>query len=427
MTERITISETRLQPLKGEYPEVATYPHVDITLLYQGDDDPFHVTLPIAEIGRVSDNGLVYDRELVTAIAEQMSGGAGGIRGHIPDDELSTAYPIDEVHWIGHQLVGETLWAKGYLPPGQNRDDVRRKKARGGNIATSIFGDAVKELIAIPEGRVSESNRGTQTWRARNFQLEQIDLAPTKRAALKNRKGFQITREMQEGEMPDVKEIVTAADVPQHIREQIVRESEVAKKAERVSELEKQNTDLQTQVKELAQYKSIVAEIRTTLGENADIPTLVAEYYGAVSKLTTMLGVKDVASISVRVEEMQTVVAEFEKKAFDGAVETQVAELTNWKTTTVDGQKKVDTFRKNFKRTLVAELGSERAPEKIAEVAKVLWDGEYSILGQAIVAELGGPAALVGGKVNPALSGGSQSGRMTDEERESEGKRFVKA
>ena len=420
MTERITISETKLQPLKGGYPEIATYPHIDTALLYQGDEDPFHVTLAIAEIGRISDNGLVYDNELVTAIAEQMSGGAGGIRGHIPDDELSTAYPVDEVHWIGHQLIGETLWAKGYLPPGQNRDDVRRKKARGGNIATSIFGDAVKELVTSPEGAVKESSRGTRTWRARNFQLEQIDLAPTKRAALKNRRGFQITKEMQEGEMPDVKEIVSVADVPQVIREQIIKESEVAKKAERVSELESTVTQLQTEVKELTQYKQIVLEIRSTIGKDADTGAAVAEYHKVGTALAEMLGV-DFANVTITVQEMHEAIKEFRKAAFEGAVDTQVSELTNWNATSDAGKAKVAAFRKNFKRTMVAELGSERAPEKIAEVAKRLWDDEYSVLGQAVVAELGGPAALVGGKANPTFGGAP---KISDETLDKEAKKF---
>src|SRR5882724_11905602 len=124
MPDRVTIAEIQLQPLKGDFPDVPTYPHVDTDLLYEGDASPFHVTLPIAEIGRVSDSGLDYDNELVTTIAEQMSSGIGGIRGHIPDEALSTAYPVDDVHWIGHLQQGKTLWAKGYVPPGITREDI---------------------------------------------------------------------------------------------------------------------------------------------------------------------------------------------------------------------------------------------------------------------------------------------------------------
>jgi len=398
MPDRVTIAESRFHKLKGDFPDVPTYPHIDKDLLYQGDSDPFHIVLPIAEIGRISKNGLEYDAELVGTIAEQLQSGIGGIRGHIPDDSLGTAYPLDAVLWVGHSQQGDVLYAKGYIPPGEDREDIRRKKAVGGTVGTSIFGNAIRE---------TSQSKKRSTWRAKEFKLEQVDLAPSQRAALENQRGWLITKEMQqEGEdMPDVREITSIDEVPVAIREQIIKESEVAKQATRVAEME-------TQVKELAQYKSIVAEIRTTLGENADIPTLVAEYYGAVSKLTTMLGVKDVASISVRVEEMQTVVAEFEKKAFEGAVDGKIAEFTNWNVTTDANKAKVANFRETFKDVLVSKIGSERAPDKIAEIAGKLWTDRFELLGKSVVAELGGPAAMVGGKehVTPA------NGAPTDEQ-----------
>lgn len=409
MPDRVTIAETQLQPLKGEWPDVPTYPHVDSDLLYEGDASPFHVTLPIAEIGRVSGNGLEYDTELVTAIAEQMSSGAGGIRGHIPDEQLSTAYPVDDVHWIGHLMQGNTLWAKGYIPPGANREDIRMKKARGGNIATSIFGDAVRELSSGSKGK------GKPTWKARNFQLEQIDLAPTKRAALKNRQGFVITREM-EGEMPGF-ENMTLADVPQTIREQIIAETEAAEKLQKVAEMETENAALKAEVAEMRQSASIVAEIRTFIpGNDADLPKRVQEYHTVMNKLAEMLGVKEFANITVRVEEMHEKIAELETTQFEGAVDSKVAELTNWNVTSEANKAKVAAFRKNLRRNVVIELGAERAPEKIAEISQKLWDEEYSVMGAALVAEMGGPAAIVGGKANPTPANGSK----TAEQREAE-------
>lgn len=408
MTERITIAESRFHKLKGDFPEVPTYPHVDTDLLYQGDPDPFHIVLPIAEIGRISKNGLEYDTALVSAIAEQLQSGVGGIRGHIPDDSLSTAYPLDAVLWIGHSQQGDTLYAKGYIPPGDNREDIRRKKAVGGTVGTSIFGNAIKE---------TSQTKKRSTWRAKEFKLEQVDLAPSQRAALENQRGFLITREMQEGEdMPDIREITSAADVPQAIREQIIAESEAGKKLARVSEMETRISELETQLAEQAQYKSIVAEIRTTLGANSDIPTLVAEYYNAVSKLTTMLGVQDVASISVRVEEMQTVVAEYAQKAFEGAVDTKVAELTSKLDAKTDaGKAKVAAFRKTLRSAVVAQLGGEKSTEKIAEIGDKVWGDGFELISQSIVAELVGPAALVGGRDNPKPEG-SGSSKISDEE-----------
>lgn len=419
MSERIVISETQLQPLKGQFPDVPTYPHVDTVLLYQGDEaNPFHVTLPIAEIGRVSDNGLEYDEELVTAIAEQMSNGAGGIRGHIPDDQLSTAYPVDDVHWIGHQLIGQTLWAKGYIPPGQTREDIRMKKARGGNIATSIFGDAVKEFV-VAEASKSRS----RTWKARQFQLEQIDLAPTKRAALKNRTGFVITREM-EGEMPpEVKDnVVQVSDVPEPIREQIIRESDLAKKVERLAEMETKVAELGEQVSELVQYKQIVMEIRSTLGKDTDTAAAVAEQHKMAATLAEMLGV-EYSNITITVSEMHESIKELKQKEFDNAVTATVSELTKWDAKTDAGKAQVDAFRKTFKRTLISELKGDQTPEKLAEIAQKLWDDEYSVIGAAVVSSLSGPGAFVPPKA-PISSGSSNPSRISDEMLATEGKRY---
>jgi hypothetical protein len=346
---RIPIHEIERHTLKGTtFPDVETFPHVDTDLLYQGDSDPFHIVLPIAEVGRVSKNGLEYDEALVSALHEQLQSSAGGIRGHVSQETASSAFPVDAVHWIGALRQDKVLWAKGYIPPGETRDDTRRKKARGGGLATSIYGDAIREYT---------DGKNKKTWRARQFVLDTLDLAPDRRAALENRAGFVITKEMnEEGDMPEKNEVVSVADVPVAIREQIIRESDLAVKAGRVAELEQVNDDLTAQVAELATYKSIVAEIRTTLGANADIPVLVAEYYGAVSKLTQMLGVQDVASISVRVEEMQSVVSEFKKKTFENAVDSKIAELTDWTPRTDEGKKKVAAFR-------YGTLSSRRLPK----------------------------------------------------------------
>jgi hypothetical protein len=407
--KRELITETQIHALRGEFPVVPTYPTVDVDMLQQdngvADEHPFYITLPISEIGRVSGNGLVHDEALQQDIIKGMEQGVGGIRGHIPLGQESTAFPVDAVHWVGHQRVGETLWAKGYIPPGSTREDTKRKIARGSSIGTSIYGSAVRETV--------QTKKQGKTWRAKNFELEGIDLAPARRAALRFEQGVSITSEMSygEGEMPEVT-AVTVADVPANVREQIIRESDLAVKVGRVAELEQANGELTAQVAELATYKSIVAEIRTTLGASADIPVLVAEYYAAVSKLTQMLGVQETASISVRVEEMQQQVAEFRQKAFLGAVDNKIADLTNWAPRSDDGKKKVEAFRSNLRRAMLSEMGNGQDTEKVAEVAAKLWDGEFQVLAETVVTALGGPGALVGAKP-PVVPEGS---KVTDEQ-----------
>lgn len=401
MTEnRIRVQEYSFASLKGEFPKVETYPHVDVTLLTEGDTDPLYLTLPIAEIGRVSENGLLYDSELVQAITEQMQQGKGGIRGHLKEDELNTAFPTDDVYWVGHQLVGEMLWAKGYIPPGKNRDDIRRKKATGGRVATSIFGDAVRET--------ADQVKGKKTWRARQFRLEQIDLAPAGRAALRMSGHMQLTQEMTEGNMPDE---IKITDVPETIREQIIQEAGLRS---RVSELETQvkgvakvlNVSIEevpAKVAELVQYQRIVAEISANIDPKQDVVQVFTAYQNSITKLAEMLGVP-YTNITLRVEQMHEQIAEMKKKEFDGAVDTKVSEMTPWQTKDPKAQEKLNAFRRNFKNTILTGLKGATETTKVAEVAQSVWDADFKPLAEMLVRELGGPPAIVGGSTPDGAS-----------------------
>lgn len=381
MTERVRISESTLHKFVGPFPDIPVFAHVDTELLYQGDPEPFHINLPVVE-KRVSDNGLVYDDQLLDTIAEQLQQGIGGIRGHIPDGAESTAFPIEEVFWIGTVKEQGKLWAKGYIPPSELREFVRIKKAQNGRIRTSIYGSAVRETANGQSGR----------WRAKDFELEQLDLAPPKRASLKIGDGkFLITREMAtEDDMPEI----TINDVPAQVREQIIAQAQGNVNAQRVKELETANTELQTQVSELATFKTIVAEIRANIGKDTDTVQIVTEYHTMANKLAELLGVP-YTNITVKVEEMHEQVAEMRKSAFDRVVDDQIAELTNWNPRDDAGKQRVASFRKTLRRATLTELGDKRDEAAVKETVTKLWDEEYEVLGEAVVRELAGPGAVV--------------------------------
>lgn len=166
-------------------PIVETSPRVDVDLLTQGDDDPYYITQAVFEVDAISDNGLIYDEETVRAIEEQLIG-AGGIRGHLGMLDFS-AYPPDAIEWVGVMRDNRGVtWAKGYIPPGETREQIRIKQAVGAPLGTSIF------AYAEPE-EVDEN-----TWRAQNIELITLDLVHPKRAALKMGlwSGFRATSEM---------------------------------------------------------------------------------------------------------------------------------------------------------------------------------------------------------------------------------------
>ncbi len=398
---RERISESKLHSFKGKFPDVPTYPHVDTELLYQGDAAPFHITLAIAKVGEISGNGLVYDEELVTAIESQLPG-LGGIRGHQREDDLSYGFPFDAVDWIGSVRVGETLWAKGYVPPSDTREDIRRRMARGAGIGTSVFGDALRETL----------NGGK--WRAKEFKLDSLDLGKPGRVARRVGSGaFKITSEFMEEDNSMGDTNITLNDVPQSVREQIVREAQVHADAARVgelntriSELQNEKTQLETQVTEAKQqvaeaatYKTICTEIQATIGKDTDTVQIVTEYHLMATKLAELMGVP-YTNITVKIQEMHESLAEFKTKAFEGSVDAKISELTNWNVTKDENKVKVANFRKGLKRAVLSELKGATEDEKVTETLKTLWADEYQSLGESLVKEFGGPSAIVGGKGN---------------------------
>lgn len=189
MSKRVAIREYAQVVLGQAFPTVLTDPKVDMKALKELDPDPWFLTLPIAEVGRVSENGLHYDEGLVSAIQQQIVGNPG-IRGHIPDSELATAMPLPAVYWVGVRREGKTLYAKAYVPPGPTRDDLRIKDAIGGKVGTSIFAHAIQESDRANPDR----------WYARQTEIEQVDLAAPQRAALRMSGDFLLTRETRKDE-----------------------------------------------------------------------------------------------------------------------------------------------------------------------------------------------------------------------------------
>jgi len=338
------VQEMYVSEFKGEFPEIPVTSGVDLEALKTDDPEPFFVTLPIAEEGAVSANGLEYDTALVDELIAQVNAHRPtGIMGHLDPAEADTAYPEPEVYWLGAAKHGKRAWAKGYVPPGKARNTLRRLKAVGGKAATSIWG--------LPARRVPT---GGGKWRAEKFQLQQLDLAPYERAALKLDGRFAVTAEMQskqsnkEDDMLTREQIIatlTVADVPQALREQIVCEAQTAAgEQNRIAELEAQVRDRDT----------------------------------VVETLTGQL-------------------EQYRVREFEHALDTQIGELVNWQVQGEEQTKKLDAFKNMLRTRMLAELGAERTVERIAEVAQAVWQ-EMEPLAETIRDALAGPAAVVGGQ-----------------------------
>lgn len=173
----------------SELPDIETRSNIDWDKLTKGDPDPYFITLQIGETDSVSQNNLLYDDKLVRMIVEQINNKPiQGIMGHLKQSEKSTSYKVSDVHWLGATQVGNKAFAKGYIPftAQAQREHFKILEATGDKASTSIYGWADAEVVDAKTG----------VWRANDFILEQLDLAPFTRAALQPTTGHRITSEM---------------------------------------------------------------------------------------------------------------------------------------------------------------------------------------------------------------------------------------
>lgn len=232
------LSEYAIGEFRGTFPDVPIAEGVNMDELRALDPDPVFITLPVVpKVGAVSKNGLLYDEALVNSIETQINTKRpGGRFGHLREEDRDTAYPIPEGMWLGALRQGETLWAKAYVH-GAAREHVKRLKAVGGSIATSIYGKGQYEATG---------QKGVR--RLTNFDLESLDFAPPERAALGYAAAPNVTSEME-----------TAMDRNQIISELTVEEIPARLRDALVAEFRAQVSDRDTLIQEL---QTTVAEFR---------------------------------------------------------------------------------------------------------------------------------------------------------------------
>lgn len=337
------VQEYNIGEFRGNFPDVPIADGVDMAEIKANDADPFFVTLPIvSEVGAISKNGLWYDDALVSSIEEQINRKRpGGIFGHLKDEDRASSYPAPEAMWVGAKRVGGALWAKAWVH-GSARERLKRIRAVGGNIATSIYGKGDKEKLKNGSVRLT------------NFNLESLDFAPPERAALGYGAPVMVTSELEqeEPEMADKSQILaelTASEVPAPVREQIVREAQAS-------------------------------------GDNAR----------EVQELTTQLG-----DAQTMVKELQLSVAEFRIAAFTAAIDKRVSELTAWSIKGDEATKKVEAFRRMLKSRIIAELNGKQDAALVTEAANAAW-ADLEPLAETVRDALSGPAAVVNGRVRGA-------------------------
>ncbi len=357
------IADTLVSEFGGKIPSVPYAPGVDVQALLDGDNKPFFLTLPLSREGMVSKNGLVHDASLGESIVKQiMSDRPGGIMGHIPDEKRATAYPVNQIHWVGAAKVNGVTWGKGYVPVTmpEVREEYRILKAKRGKAATSIYGKAIKEFETDDKRK----------WRAKDFALEQIDLAPFPRAAAPGSGEFAITAEMLSGE-PDL----LSNDVPD-------KGGSMPDKSQLLAELTADD------VKALPQLvrDTIIAEYKATAQNETRIAELTTDNQAKATRIS---------ELEADVQAKDLLISEFQTKQFNADLDAKIAELTAWNVTDDEGKATLESLRGVIKQMALVKLGTVREMNQAGETLNGLVTGDLKTLVEMTRDRLaGGPARI---------------------------------
>jgi hypothetical protein len=161
--EKVSIIVEASYQFSGTYPEVPIAPDVNIDELTASDREagyePFFITLPLGEVGQVSQNrrryvGDVAVRAIFKAITEQR---IGGNKGHTPNMERDTFFDVPVLHWVG-AVIDErgVAWGKAYVPADSERmremrGYYKRQMATNGRVGTSLEGVGYQEYNSQDE------------------------------------------------------------------------------------------------------------------------------------------------------------------------------------------------------------------------------------------------------------------------------------
>jgi hypothetical protein len=307
--------------LRGSYPNVPISADVDYAALIDGDTEPVFVTLPIAKPNVKSGNNRYYDEAFALEVMKQtLDSKPIGLMGHLSAAERSTAFPRESLHWVGAARDSDgMIWGKAYLI-GEARERVRRYKASGKSIATSID--------AYAAGEWDESLKAYRM-DAKTLRLNQIDLAPTDRAGVPELSVIpHLTSEMVESE------------TERGLRPGTEQEQEpIMDKLQIINEMSAEDARL------------LPKSVREAILSEVAIPPEVA----VVQELRSTLGVDDKADLATLVRELQEAKATQAK----AAIATRITELA------ADPDKgiKVEPVR-----AMVVEMVRARNPQTAQEV-----------------------------------------------------------
>lgn len=319
--QRAALEDFVISEYKGSVPDVPDAPGVDKKALTEGDPKPTFVVRPIAQVGRTSKNGILYDQALIDSIREQIvQNHPIGIFGHIKEADRATAHPTPQAYWIGAIQYGDKLYAKAYIADMERAADIRRKKALNSADGTSIYGTGIQHQH--PDGTISMTK----------FTLESLDFAPVDRASLDMGKEMYITSEMTpNADSLTMSPPATAGNPdPDNDGDNDLLDPDEGGEMTQV---------IDPMVTMTSQWKTmspdaVCEQMSNALGE---MMGKVAEAYLAKNKMKAVAAEMEAVAPSVITEmnqqkvtvaELQATVTNFQRREFEGALAAEIARVT---------------------------------------------------------------------------------------------------
>lgn len=413
---------------QGTPPKIPFADGVNVAELTQKDREsgvqPFYILRPLGTINQVSKNGLIYDRQLLDTIHEQiLSKHPPGRQGHVPDDEEDSAFPDLAGIWVGSAWEGNTLWGKAYIPPGTFREQLKLMKAAGSGIGNSIYGP----------GRMENVGQGKK--RCTYLNIESIDFAPPERASLPTDPTIYTVSETRK----KVKEM--SEQVPQQVRDYIkgmkaselhemlpeYKAHEMFKKhlgemdgAEIYEDLnDDQKDDLASchlpfmepsevygalpggHAKAISEYYAKEMNLPMSPGEGAQ--NAAGSPQNASESMPTTVADEEMAKEMTRLKEMDTqkeqrissleeTIKEYRQKEYNNLVKETVDNFySQWHVSTEAGVKVLTTLKETFHELLASRMNGKDVTE-LQKIAGEVWEGRMKEMSEAGKLKISGPS-----------------------------------
>jgi hypothetical protein len=384
---------------------------VSLDLIKARDPDPVLVTRPLAILGEVSENGLVYNEAICEAILAQVNAKKPAARrGHVAETNRSSAFPPDAGYWVGAMedtaFYGKkAIFGKCWVVPGTPmREMALNRQVTGTPLSNSIWGSVAER----------EDEQGNTV--PVGLTLETIDFVPAERAALQALGGqFTITSEtIQEETTMDGDESLTdllKGKAPGELYAHLSEAGHGHKLAEMHLKEGKCAECTGSALHEmLGGHSGAVCE--THLRESATPEETyamlpeghrkhVAEAYAREMGLgmaplgETNKQASEMVSVQRQLAEMQNVIKSYQRQDYErGLQDTVDGFYTDWNVVTPDGRGKLDSLKRQHRLLTVAEMAGSAKLEDIAPAAAKAWD-ELKPVAETMKVALAGPNAFV--------------------------------